>query len=118
MQLALRTGAFFVDKNEATSKKINKTKEEIMSDKRKHQQWQKHQRNRIINISKNKNISKTISKNKSLKTSAAATVGQEIDKMIKSEEKVKNVYLCTFDQLFWFTKTTGVILVGNVKTNY
>ena len=44
MQLTFRASASFVDKAETTSKKANKTNEQIMSDKQK--QKQKHQQRR------------------------------------------------------------------------
>ena len=87
MQLAFRIGASFIDKTEATSKEIKKTKEEIMSSS-------KNISNEKISEMKTSVAKNNVSENIS---STATIVGQEIDKIIKSEEKVKNVYLCIFD---------------------
>ena len=88
MQLAFRTGASFIDKTEATSKEMKKTKEEITSSSKNISNGTKVSKMKT-SVEKN-NVSENMS-------STATIVGQEIEKIIKSEEKVKNVYLCIFD---------------------
>ena len=78
-----------------------------MSDKQKQTQ----------NINNGKNISESENKNVSGGDSSPENE-QNHKKNTKNQRKkqIMLIYFCIVDLLFWFTKTTGMILAINVKT--